>query len=42
MGAATVTVKNLKVVDVRPEQNLLFVRGAIPGGDNALVLIYKD
>jgi large subunit ribosomal protein L3 len=42
MGAATVTVKNLKVVDVRPDQNLLFVRGAVPGGDNALVLIYKD
>lgn len=41
MGAVTVTVKNLKVVDVRPDQNLLFVRGAVPGGDNALVLIHK-
>src|SRR3989304_866422 len=35
MGAATVTVKNLKVVDVRPDQNLLFVRGAAPGGHSA-------
>jgi len=42
MGAVTVTVKNLKVVDVRPDQNLLFVRGAVPGGDNGLILIYKD
>jgi large subunit ribosomal protein L3 len=41
MGSVTVTVKNLKVIEVRPEQNLLFVRGAVPGGDNALVLIIK-
>jgi large subunit ribosomal protein L3 len=41
MGSATVTVKNLKVIEVRPDQNLLFVRGAVPGGDNALVLITK-
>jgi len=41
MGAVTVTVKNLQIVEVRPEQNLLFVRGAVPGGDNALVLITK-
>jgi len=42
MGTATVTVKNLKVVEVRPDQNLLLVRGAVPGGVNALILIYKD
>jgi len=41
MGDVTVTVKNLKIVEVRPEQNLLFVRGAVPGGANALVLITK-
>ena len=41
MGTATVTVKNLKVIEVRPDQNLLFVRGAVPGGENALVLITK-
>ena len=41
MGSVNVTVKNLKVVEVRPDQNLLFVRGAVPGGDNALVLITK-
>lgn len=42
MGDVTVTVKNLKIVEVRPEQNLLFVRGAVPGGENALVLITKE
>ena len=41
MGDATVTVKNLKIVEVRPDQNLLFVRGAVPGGENGLVLISK-
>lgn len=41
MGDVTTTTKNLKVVDVRPDQNLLFVRGAVPGGDNGLVLIRK-
>jgi large subunit ribosomal protein L3 len=41
MGDVTVTVNNLKIIEVRPEQNLLFVRGAVPGGENALVLITK-
>jgi large subunit ribosomal protein L3 len=41
MGAVNVTVKNIEIVDVRPDQNLLFVRGAVPGGDNGLLLIYK-
>jgi len=41
MGDVTVTVKNLKIIEVRPEQNLLFVRGAVPGGENALILITK-
>jgi large subunit ribosomal protein L3 len=41
MGSANVTIKNIEIVDVRPDQNLLFVRGAVPGGDNGLVLIYK-
>jgi large subunit ribosomal protein L3 len=41
MGSVNVTVKNIEIVDVRPDQNLLFVRGAVPGGDNGLLLIYK-
>lgn len=32
MGNARVTVASLQVVDVRPEQNLLLVKGAVPGG----------
>jgi large subunit ribosomal protein L3 len=41
MGNARVTIKNLEVVDVRPEENLLVVRGAIPGPRQGLVLIQK-
>lgn len=41
MGDVTVTVKNLKIVEVRPDQNLVFVRGAVPGGENGLVIINK-
>jgi len=39
MGSETVTVRNLKVVKVIPEKNLLLVRGGIPGPDNGLLLI---
>lgn len=41
MGAVNKTIKNIEIVDVRPDQNLLFVRGAVPGGDNGLLIIYK-
>jgi large subunit ribosomal protein L3 len=41
MGNAKVTVKNLEVVDVRPEENLLVVKGAVPGPRQGLVLIQK-
>jgi large subunit ribosomal protein L3 len=41
MGDVNVTIKNIEIVDVRPDQNLLFVRGAVPGGVNGLVLIYQ-
>ena len=39
MGDERVTVKNLKVVRVDAEQNLLLVKGAVPGGKNALVQV---
>ncbi|MCL2680096.1 MAG: 50S ribosomal protein L3 [Coriobacteriia bacterium] len=39
MGVDKVTVKNLSVVKVDAEQNLLLVKGAVPGGKNALLTI---
>jgi len=41
LGNARVTVRNLEVVRVDPERNLLFVRGAVPGHKNALVKIRR-
>ncbi|RMH04397.1 MAG: 50S ribosomal protein L3 [Nitrospirae bacterium] len=41
MGHRRVTVKGLTVVDVRPEENLLFVKGAVPGPSGGLVVIRK-
>ena len=39
MGDERVTVKNLKLVRVDTDQNLLLVKGAVPGGSNALVQV---
>jgi large subunit ribosomal protein L3 len=39
MGGRQCTVENLMVVEVRPEENLLFVKGAVPGANNQLVQI---
>ena len=39
MGGARVTVKNLEVVGLDAEQNLLWVRGSVPGAPNGTVLI---
>jgi large subunit ribosomal protein L3 len=41
MGAERFTAKNLKVVGVDPEQNVVMVRGSVPGPANALVFIFK-
>lgn len=42
MGSERVTVKNLKIVDIRPEQNLLLIEGAIPGGTDSYIEIKKE
>ncbi len=41
MGNARVTVRNLEVIDVRPEENLLLVKGAVPGPCRGLLFIRK-
>ena len=42
MGAKRVTQVGLTVVDRDPEQNLLLVKGAVPGHRNALVVVRED
>jgi large subunit ribosomal protein L3 len=39
MGGDQVTVKNLRVAKVDAENNLLYIRGAVPGGRNGLVYV---
>ncbi len=41
MGNVRTTVRNLQVVKVDPERNLLFLKGGIPGSRNSYVLITK-
>jgi len=42
MGHERVTISNLEVVEADPARNLLFVKGAVPGMTNGLVLIRKS
>jgi large subunit ribosomal protein L3 len=42
MGAGRVTQRGLEVVDVRPNENLLFVRGSVPGPNGSVVEIRRD
>ncbi len=39
MGADRVTAKNLSVVRVELDSNLVFLKGAVPGGKNAVVML---
>ncbi len=41
MGGVNLTIKNLEVVAVDAEQNVLMVRGAVPGPANGLVVVKK-
>jgi large subunit ribosomal protein L3 len=41
MGNAKVTVQNLRVVRVQEQENILLVRGAIPGANGKYVVIKK-
>ena len=42
MGNRRVTVRNLDVVAIYQEHNLLLVRGAVPGANNAVVSLLKQ
>ncbi|MBN2247707.1 MAG: 50S ribosomal protein L3 [Coriobacteriia bacterium] len=39
MGGDTVTIRNVQVVRVDAEQNLMLVKGAVPGGKDSLLTI---
>ena len=41
MGNQRTTVKNLEVIDVDQERNLLIVKGGVPGAPQGLVMVHK-
>jgi large subunit ribosomal protein L3 len=41
MGNAQVTVRNLEVVQVDTEDNVLLVKGAVPGPNGSYVLVRR-
>lgn len=40
-GNETSTISNLRIVDVIPEENVLLVRGSVPGSRNSLIRLTK-
>ncbi len=42
MGTDQVTVKNLEIVNILPEQNELQIKGAIPGGRGGFIIITAE
>lgn len=42
LGDETVTLKNVKIVDVLPSENVVVVMGPVPGGRNSLVKVIKE
>ncbi len=41
MGGKRTTMKNLKLVQIDVENNLIYVRGAVPGANNGIVFIRR-
>ena len=41
MGDASITTQNLKVVRIQEQENLLLVKGAVPGRNGGYVVIKK-
>jgi large subunit ribosomal protein L3 len=42
LGNESVTVKNVEIVGVIPAENVLMVRGPIPGARNTLVKLVRE
>lgn len=42
MGNKKVTTEGLEIVSIRPEENLVLVKGAVPGGQKSLIIVRKS
>jgi large subunit ribosomal protein L3 len=41
MGGTRISIRNLTILRVMPEQNLILIKGSIPGAMNSVVEIVK-
>lgn len=41
MGDKFITKKNCTIIDIRPEQNVLVVKGSVPGASEGIIQIFK-
>ena len=41
MGNENVTVRNIEVVEIRPDKNILLVKGSVPGSRNGILQLVK-
>lgn len=41
-GGERITIKNLKIVKIEPEKNLIYIKGAIPGSRGSLIEIKSE
>jgi len=41
LGDETVTVRNVEIIEVLPQDNVIMVKGPVPGGRNTLVKLVK-
>jgi hypothetical protein len=42
MGGDRVTVKNLEIIEIDAEKNIVYIKGAVPGAANGLLLISAE
>jgi large subunit ribosomal protein L3 len=40
-GVERKTIRNLEIVDMRPDENLIMLKGALPGARSAIVTLKK-
>jgi len=40
-GTAQKTIKNLEIIDIRPDENLILLKGPIPGHQDGIVILNK-
>jgi large subunit ribosomal protein L3 len=42
MGAAKVTMKNIEVIEIREKENIMLLKGAVPGARNSILTVYPQ